>query len=217
LTKPSISGTPALGQTLTCDNGSWTNSPTNFTSQWNRDGTPITGATSQTYVVQTADQGHTLTCTVIAANAGGSSQPTTGAGSMVPAAAAAAAAAHCTVSSSGKVTITRPKRHNKRSGKSKPSVATGTVSVRIICDTGAAAKITARLTDARHGHKTKRYNLATVNTPLVDGTTTVKLKLPASAINDLIDGARESVTIALSATSVGGTAHSTVTVSPIHT
>ena len=55
-----------VGQKLTCSDGSWTESPTSYTYQWSRDGTPIAGARSPTYTVQQLDEGNTLTCTVTA-------------------------------------------------------------------------------------------------------------------------------------------------------
>jgi hypothetical protein len=81
---PAISGTPIPGNPLTCSDGSWSNNPSGFAFAWNRDGSPISGATAQAYAVQAADQGHTLTCTVIAHNDGGSSSPATSAGVAVP-------------------------------------------------------------------------------------------------------------------------------------
>jgi hypothetical protein len=70
---PSVSGTPAVGQTLSCANGSWTGTPApTFTRTWLRDGVAITGATASTYVVQAADQGNGLTCKVTGTNKSGS-------------------------------------------------------------------------------------------------------------------------------------------------
>jgi hypothetical protein len=80
-TPPSITGTPRVGETLTAQNGTWTNSPTSFTYQWQRcagvAGTcaNIAGATQRTYEVAAADAGSTLRIRVIAANADGASQP----------------------------------------------------------------------------------------------------------------------------------------------
>jgi Carboxypeptidase regulatory-like domain len=69
---PVASGTPAVGQTLSCSNGSWTGTPApTFTYSWLRDGVPITGATAATYVIQAADQGNGLTCKVTATNKSG--------------------------------------------------------------------------------------------------------------------------------------------------
>ena len=70
-TAPTLTGTPALGQTLTCSTGTWGNSPTNFSYTWLRGGTPIAGQAGSTYVVQAADQGHAIACKVTAANVGG--------------------------------------------------------------------------------------------------------------------------------------------------
>jgi uncharacterized OB-fold protein len=80
----SIAGTAAAGQTLTCQPAGFTNNPTSYSYQWNRDGTPITGATGQAYTVQSADTGHALTCTVVASNSSGSSAPVTSAAVNVP-------------------------------------------------------------------------------------------------------------------------------------
>ncbi len=74
---PTINGTAKSGRTLTCVTGSWTNGPTGFTYQWSRYGTPLVGATSSTYTVQTLDEGASLTCTVVASNAFGSSAQAT--------------------------------------------------------------------------------------------------------------------------------------------
>jgi hypothetical protein len=76
---PTIAGTAQVGQTLTATNGTWANSPTSFTYQWNRAGTAIGGATASTYVPVAADVGNTLTVAVIAKNSSGSSAPATSA------------------------------------------------------------------------------------------------------------------------------------------
>ena len=81
---PAISGTQAPGATLTTTDGTWTNSPTSYTYQWKRGGVDIGGATANTYVVQSADNGATLTVTVTATNAGGST-PATSAGVAISA------------------------------------------------------------------------------------------------------------------------------------
>jgi Carboxypeptidase regulatory-like domain len=79
---PTISGTPAAGSLLSCSPGSWEGeselklvvgwpltSP--FSYQWLRDGAPVAGATSDGYLLQSADQGHSLTCEVTATNDAG--------------------------------------------------------------------------------------------------------------------------------------------------
>ncbi|MBS1675991.1 MAG: hypothetical protein JST08_01270 [Actinobacteria bacterium] len=64
---PGVSGTPAVGETLTCNNGTWANSPS-FGYEWLRNGTPISGATFQSYELVAADEGKALQCRVIATN-----------------------------------------------------------------------------------------------------------------------------------------------------
>jgi Carboxypeptidase regulatory-like domain len=66
---PNIVGEAEVGAILTCAKGSWTGNPEpTFAYQWLREGTPIAGATSRFYAVQTFDQAHALTCEVTASN-----------------------------------------------------------------------------------------------------------------------------------------------------
>jgi len=80
--QPTVSGTATVGEELTAGNGTWANSPTSFSYQWQRcttDGascTGIDGATGRTYGVRSADVGRTLRVVVTARNADGSSAST---------------------------------------------------------------------------------------------------------------------------------------------
>jgi hypothetical protein len=80
---PVISGSPGTGDTLSCGDGQWTNDPTRYTEQWNRDGRPIPNAAGAKYIVQFLDQAQTLTCTVTASNAAGPGIPATSIGAFV--------------------------------------------------------------------------------------------------------------------------------------
>ena len=68
---PQISGDATVGQTLTCDPGTWTGEPA-FTYAWLRDGAAIPGAAASTYVLTAADAGHVITCRVTGTNSSGS-------------------------------------------------------------------------------------------------------------------------------------------------
>ncbi len=76
---PAVSGTLAVGKTLTTTNGTWTHNPTTYAYEWLRcasDGnacTTISGATAATYPLTAADGGYTIRSAVSAHNAGGTS------------------------------------------------------------------------------------------------------------------------------------------------
>jgi hypothetical protein len=77
-TLPTMSGTLAVGQTMTAEPGNWTGDPApTFTYRWqrcNRNGfscVAISGATAKTYVVRPADVGRRLRVAVTATNASG--------------------------------------------------------------------------------------------------------------------------------------------------
>jgi hypothetical protein len=75
--KPTVSGSPVVGDTLSVSNGSWTPTPSSYSRQWQRcasDGTAclnIAGATGQTYGVRSADVGRRLRALVTAHTATG--------------------------------------------------------------------------------------------------------------------------------------------------
>ena len=70
--QPTVSGTAMVGDELTAGNGTWSNSPTSFSYQWQRctsDGascTAIDGATGRTYGVRNADLTRTMRVVVTA-------------------------------------------------------------------------------------------------------------------------------------------------------
>jgi len=82
-TEPAISGSATVGSTLTATQGAWTGNPTGFAFQWVRcpasggnstgsDCASIGGATTQSYIVASADSGSRLRVRVTASNADGS-------------------------------------------------------------------------------------------------------------------------------------------------
>ena len=74
---PTITGTPRVGETLTAQNGTWTNSPTAFQYQWQRCNAAgiscvnVPGAIQKTYLLTAADAGRTMRVRVTGINAEG--------------------------------------------------------------------------------------------------------------------------------------------------
>jgi hypothetical protein len=69
---PAVTGFLQTGVTLSCDTGSWTNSPSSYAYQWKRAGVDISGATASTYVLAVADEAQAIRCDVTATNGFGS-------------------------------------------------------------------------------------------------------------------------------------------------
>ncbi len=84
---PAITGVAQQGQTLTASPGTWSNSPTSYTYQWEScSGTTCTAVgtvNSTTYVVASTDVGKTIEVKVAAVNTGGTSAAATSAATAV--------------------------------------------------------------------------------------------------------------------------------------
>ena len=87
--RPVVSGTAAVGHTLSTTNGTWSGSPTSYAYQWLRctangkSCASIGGATGSTYVVAPADAGFSLEARVSATNAAGTVAATSAATVLV--------------------------------------------------------------------------------------------------------------------------------------
>jgi hypothetical protein len=71
-TPPSLPTAAHVGDTISCDPGAWSGSPSSFEFQWLRDGSVIPGATASNYVVTSDDVGTSITCRVTATSNAGS-------------------------------------------------------------------------------------------------------------------------------------------------
>jgi hypothetical protein len=69
-------GTPVVGETLGCISGGFLNQPKKLTYAWLRNGAVVSGATSASYTLTTADLGRTIACRITATNDAGSGDAT---------------------------------------------------------------------------------------------------------------------------------------------
>ncbi|RWR08132.1 SGNH/GDSL hydrolase family protein [Paenirhodobacter populi] len=112
-TPPAISGTPAVGQTLTATEGTWSGAPV-IALQWLRDGVAIAGASGLSYPLTAADAGANISVRASATNAGGAATATSAAVGPVtdvpvatpPAAFAAGDWTFATAAATGQVVLT---------------------------------------------------------------------------------------------------------------
>ncbi|KQM82111.1 hypothetical protein [Agromyces sp. Leaf222] len=80
---PTISGTRAVGKSLTTVPGTWSPSGVTYTYAWKRAGVAITGATKSTYVLTASDLGKSITVTVTGRKAGYANTAKTSAGTAL--------------------------------------------------------------------------------------------------------------------------------------
>lgn len=139
-TLPIISGTPLVGKSITCSQGTWSNSPLGYTYQWNRGAAAIAGTNQNSYTVVSADIQQSLSCSVTASNSNGS--------------ATAASIAVTGVASIPPVTIMQSKSMSLGSGASTVTLdqnvaATSWIAIALV--TWNNAPYNASLSD-NHGH-----------------------------------------------------------------
>ena len=73
---PTMTGTPVVGETLTCNNGGFLNAPDSYTFEWLSNGMPIVGATGASYIPVMGDVGTQIACRITAVNSAGDADAT---------------------------------------------------------------------------------------------------------------------------------------------
>ncbi|WP_062287192.1 hypothetical protein [Demequina phytophila] len=68
--RPALKGTMVVGRTIWTATPAWSPKPDKIAYQWVRDGRPIVGAKSRTYVLREADSGHVVKVRIIASKDG---------------------------------------------------------------------------------------------------------------------------------------------------
>lgn len=141
---PVISGTPTVGQTLSCNTGTWTNTPTSYAYQWQRETgvstgiyANITGVTVNQYALGQPDVGLRIRCEVTATN-------NTSVTDVFPGGWNAALAA----ASDGSTLFLRGGTHNMISANRSFSTSN---PLKVICESGTLVK-GVLLTDGANGY-----------------------------------------------------------------
>jgi hypothetical protein len=169
---PSIGGTPAPGQRLSCKSGVTTTTGVTLAYAWLRDTRAIAGAGASTYVVGSADVSHHLQCRVSASTTEGTRSATS---------------AFVTVPAGGLGTISETTVGAPRAGHNA-------VSVPVKCSAQAAGSCTLKLRltvlETLSGSRVVAIAAQTRRTTVTVGASTVRLK----------PGQQASATVALNAT-----------------
>jgi hypothetical protein len=199
---PAVSGASTVGSPLSCSTGSWTGEPeltlstgwpltSPFGYQWLRNGVAVTGATSDTYVLQAADVGQGFVCEVTATNAAGKASAKSASFTVVP-----------------PVPVIKI-------ATSKLSVSKNATKVSIACASakcaGTVKTIETIVTKHKKGHKTvtkkEKLVLATGSYSLTAGQTgTVTLHLTSVGKSKLAKASSHRLSVKLVASLTGGKA-----------
>jgi len=207
-TVPTISGSTAVGDTLSASTGSWSNSPTSYGYEWLRDGSAINGATSSSYTVADADVGHTLSVRVTATNAGGSGSADSAATGSVPMPTPAVPGNTTLPTISGSTAVGDTLSASTGSWSNSPTYygyewlrdgsaidgATGSSYQLVDADVGHALSV--RVTATNAGGSSSADSAATgsvlVPTPAVPGNTTLPTISGSTAVGDTLSASTGS-------------------------
>jgi len=196
---PTISGTAAVGSTLTAAAGTWTPTPSGFTWAWYRDGVAISGATSATYALVAADSGHTVTVKATAHLTGYADTTTTSAGAGVQPGTFASVGAvtvsgalqvgqTLTAASAASVPAADSVSYQWYRGSTAISGATSATYLVALADLGFTVKVVATAAKAGYTSGTATWTAASViangtltpGTPTISGTAIVGSTLTAA-------------------------------------
>jgi hypothetical protein len=185
---PTITGNSAVGQTLTASPGTWSPSAVSFAYQWERDGQPIAGATSNSYVLTPADAGEPISVQVTGALLGYTNGSATSA--PTPAVAQPPAAIFGTVT----VSVSGIAKFGKTLAATVSGAPGASLSYRWYRGSAAISNATA---------SAYRLTTADVGQPIsVEVTATASGYAPAMASSSSVTVAKDRATLSLSVPAV---------------
>lgn len=198
---PTVSGTATVGSTLTCDPGTWTAIPTaSVAIAWLRDGTPITGAEDDTYVITTADEGVPIACKVTATNPIDSTEATSAAISIAKKELPLAPPVE-----TPPVKTAPAKPPVAEEGSGKVSGAKATVAT-LACETGPCTVKAPETVKVKIGKKTYIAKVIVPDSLATGETGAVAVKLPPKALKALAkNGHSAKVSFTVTIKGAGGT------------
>ena len=169
---PTVSGTPAVGATLTVTPGTWAPAPVTLSYKWSRNGVVIAGAIASTYKLVAADAGQAISATVTGTKAGYTTESRTSADTAVesvltpaaPTISGIAAVGETLTAASGTWTPT-PDAFTYQWKRAGVAIADATASEYSLVPADAGKAITVTVTGAKSGFTTASRASAAV-TPL---------------------------------------------------
>ncbi|MFM6851773.1 MAG: hypothetical protein ACKOVB_21980 [Terrabacter sp.] len=193
---PTISGTKAVGYTLTAVPGTWGPAPVTLAYQWYRSGVAVTGATASTYALTTTDQAKTMTVRVTGTKAGYATAARTSAATSAVLGALTAPTPTISGTKAVGYTLTAvpgtwgpaPVTLTYQWYRSGAAISGATASTYKLTATDQAKTMTVRVTGARSGYLTTARTSAATSavlgaftspTPTMSGTRKVAYTLTA--------------------------------------
>jgi hypothetical protein len=208
-TQPGLSGTAAVGSTLSCAEGAAANYPLSTAFAWLRDGTVIPGQAGTTYNVAAEDAGAMVSCRVTMTNGAGSASASSN-GLAIPAkeegtpnsGAGSGSGSNGTSTQPGTVTVTvpAPVPPSGTASAGAKAKAGRSVSVTLTCSGQAACQGSLKLTVKKKG-KTITIGTASFNIA-VGKSQSVAVKLTAKGEKLLGEAGKAGLKVKLTGTAV---------------
>jgi hypothetical protein len=201
---PTVSGTGAVGATLTCDPGTWSAVPTaTVATAWLRDGVAIAGAEAATYKVSAEDEGAGIACKVTATNALGSTDATSAATSIAKKEVPVTEPVKTPPDTTPTPTPAKPPLVEEGTGKvsgAKATVAT------LACEAGPCTVKAPETVKVKIGKKTFTAKVIAPDSLAAGATGAVVVKLPPKALKALAkSGHSAKVSFTVTVKGAGGT------------
>jgi hypothetical protein len=204
---PTLGGAAAVGSTLTCSPGTWSNDPTSVTYAWLRNGASIAGQAGNTYLVTSTDQGTSLTCAVTIGNEAGSVSATSNA-IAIPAAASGSGSGTGTTNPGGGGGSTSTPKAKPATAPSTATAKGGTATLTLKCGGGTACKGSLKLVYEEKAKKNGKSSVKKITVGSASfqvgagGSKAIKVKLNGQGKSLLAEAGKKGLKVKLTGSGI---------------